>query len=91
MTFQKYLPQPYLMVLLLVVPSSSSASVMLMMRSSSVSAVMSVVVELSVAAPRGAVRVEVGRQGEEAQLGKQLKRTRVRVRVGSTILVSLVS
>ena len=75
MTFPKYLPQPYLMVLLVVVPSSA-ASVKLMMRSSSVSAVMSVVVELSVAAPRGAVRVEVGRQGEEAQLGKQLKQTR---------------
>ena len=35
-----------------------------------------VLVELGVTVPGGAVRVEVGRQGQEAQLGKQLERER---------------
>ena len=61
---------------------SASASLIMMrsaaaavMRSSSAAAAVPVFVELGVAVPRGAVRVQVGRQGEEAQLGEQLKQT----------------
>ena len=55
--------------LVVLVVGSSSAPVRMMR------ATVPVIVELGVATPRGTVRVEVGRQGEEAQLGKQLKQT----------------
>ena len=51
--------------------------VRLMSPSMSAVVMSSILVELCVAVPGGAVRVEVWRQGQEAQLGKQLEREKV--------------